>query len=135
VNYLLDTSVVSDFVRGTEPVLWRLRATSPSAIAVSVVTVMEVQYGLLLRPSLGRKLAKVVDALFDSVTVLPFERKDADEAARLRAELKRKGRPIGAYDLLIGATALRRGLVLVTSNTGEFAHCESLVLEDWRVGA
>ena len=135
MNYLLDTCVVSDFARGTEPVLSRLRATPPSAIAVSVVTVMEVRYGLLLRPALGRKLAKVVDALFDSVTVLPFERKDADEAARLRAELKRKGFPVGAYDLLIGATALGRGLVLVTSNTREFARCESLVVEDWRSGA
>jgi tRNA(fMet)-specific endonuclease VapC len=54
--------------------------------------------------------------------------------SRRCAELRRKGRPIGAYDLLIGATALRRGLVLVTSNTDQFAHGDSLILEDWRLG-
>jgi tRNA(fMet)-specific endonuclease VapC len=132
MTYLLDTCVVSDFARGTQPVHARLLATAPSAIALSSITVLEVEYGLALRPALARRLGKVMDALFDSVTILPFEQEDARQAAALRAELRRTGLPIGAYDLLIGATALRRGLTLVTSNTAEFAHVEGLPLEDWR---
>jgi tRNA(fMet)-specific endonuclease VapC len=133
MKYLLDTCLISDFARGVRPVLSRLQATPPSAIAISVVTAMEVEYGLLLRPGLARKLRHVLDGLFGSCSVVPFDRADAAEAARLRAELRGKGLPVGAYDLLIAATALRRGLVLVTSNTAEFGHCESLMLEDWRV--
>jgi tRNA(fMet)-specific endonuclease VapC len=94
--------------------------------------VLEVEYGLALRPVLARRLRKVMDALFESVTILPFDREDAMQAAALRAELKRKRFPVGAYDLLIGATALRRGLTLVTSNTAEFSHVERLPLEDRR---
>jgi len=132
MTYLLDTCVVSDFVRGTQPVQSRLLATAPSVIALSSITVLEVEYGLARRPVLARRLRKVMHALFESVTILPFDREDAMQAAALRAELKRKGLPVGAYDLLIGATALRRGLTLVTSNTAEFAHVEGLPLEDWR---
>jgi tRNA(fMet)-specific endonuclease VapC len=135
MKYLLDTCVVSDFVRGVGPVQARLRSTAPPLVAISVVTVLEVRFGLLLRPAVARRLSKVVDGLFGAATVLPFETEDAERAASLRADLRRKGLPIGAYDLLIGATALRRDLVLVTSNTAEFEHCEGLVLEDWRAGA
>ena len=132
MTYLLDTCVVSDFARGQQPVQSRLLATAPSAIALSSITVLEVEYGLALRPVVARRLRKVLSALFDSVTILPFDREDAIRAAALRAELKRQGLPVGAYDLLIGATALRRGLTLVTSNTAEFSHVEGLPLEDWR---
>lgn len=50
----------------------------------------------------------------------------------MRAALKTQGQPIGAYDALIAGCALARGLVLVTSNTREFARVEGLVLKDWR---
>jgi tRNA(fMet)-specific endonuclease VapC len=132
MTYLLDTCVVSDFARGLQPVHARLLATPPSAIALSSVTLLEVEYGLALRPALARRLRQVMDALFDSVTIVPFGREEALQAAAVRAGLKRKGLPVGAYDLLIGATALRHGLTLVTSNTAEFAHLEGLTLEDWR---
>ncbi|MGL5078460.1 MAG: type II toxin-antitoxin system VapC family toxin, partial [Waterburya sp.] len=42
------------------------------------------------------------------------------------------GTPIGAYDLLIAATALANELILVTSNTKEFSRVKHLVLENWR---
>jgi tRNA(fMet)-specific endonuclease VapC len=46
--------------------------------------------------------------------------------------LKPKGRPIGAYDVLIAGTALARGLVVATSNIGEFERISGLLVEDWR---
>ncbi|MEA1049533.1 hypothetical protein U5801_06910 [Lamprobacter modestohalophilus] len=57
---------------------------------------------------------------------------DAQAAASVRADLKARGRPIGPYDVLIGATALARGLTMVTSNTDEFERIRGLRLEDWR---
>ncbi len=53
-------------------------------------------------------------------------------AAQLRASLNSQGTPIGAYDLLIAACALRRGLTIVTHNAREFARVGGLGLEDWR---
>ncbi|MBI4191124.1 MAG: type II toxin-antitoxin system VapC family toxin, partial [Betaproteobacteria bacterium] len=52
--------------------------------------------------------------------------------AALRAALQKKGRPIGAYDVLIAGCALARGLVLVTSNEREFRRVGGLRIENWR---
>ncbi len=67
-----------------------------------------------------------------SVHVLAYSEDDAHSTAAVRATLKAKGRPIGAYDALIAGCALARGLTLVTSNTGEFGRVAGLFLEDWR---
>jgi tRNA(fMet)-specific endonuclease VapC len=133
-RYLLDTNVVSDFVRGHATVQTRLRATPPAEIAVSCVTVMEVYYGLALDPARARRLLPVIEAILDTVELLPLAVPDARAAGALRAGLKRRGRPIGPYDVLIAGCALARGLVLVTSNVGEFSRVTGLVVENWRDG-
>ena len=43
-----------------------------------------------------------------------------------------RGRPIGAYDVLIAGCGLARGLIVVTSNVGEFQRVSGLVVENWR---
>lgn len=53
-------------------------------------------------------------------------------AAAIRATLKQEGQPIGAYDVLIAGTAVARGLIVVTSNVGEFRRIAGLQVEDWR---
>jgi tRNA(fMet)-specific endonuclease VapC len=73
-----------------------------------------------------------MDAFFGSIRVLPYDRKAAEATARARADLKRPGRPIGAYDVLIAGTALAHELILVTSNVREFKQVEGLRIEDWR---
>jgi len=132
MKYLLDTCTVSDFVKGQTRVMARLKATPPKLIAVSALTRMEIDYGLALNQQRARKLAPLLDAFFAVVATLPFDEADARATAALRAALKTQGRPIGAYDALIAGTGLARGLVVVTSNTGEFARVSGLQLEDWR---
>ena len=132
MKYLLDTCTVSDFVKGQPNVLARIKAISPALIAVSALTRMEVEYGLALNAERARKLAPVLQAFFSTISTLPFEVADALAAAAIRAALKTKGQPIGAYDVLIAGTALARGLVVVTSNVGEFQRIGGLQVEDWR---
>jgi tRNA(fMet)-specific endonuclease VapC len=124
--------VVSDFVRGLPKTLARVKATSPTLIAVSTLTRMEVSYGLALKPERATKLAPMLDGFFEAIATLPFEEADAHAAAAIRASLKAKGKPIGAYDVLIAGTGLARGLVVVTSNTAEFSRVSGLRLENWR---
>ena len=132
MKYLLDTCTVSDFVKGQPNVLARIKAISPTLIAVSALTRMEVEYGLALNADRARKLAPVLQAFFSTISTLPFEVADALSAAAIRAALKTKGQPIGAYDVLIAGTALARGLVVATSNVGEFQRIGGLQVEDWR---
>ncbi len=132
MRYLLDTCAVSDFVKGQPNVLARIKATLPKLIAVSSVTRMEVEFGLLLNREHAKKLAPVLEAFFSTIATLTFDESDALAAAAIRAALKTKGQPIGAYGVLIAGTALARGLVVVTSNSGEFKRVSGLQVEDWR---
>jgi len=132
LKYLLDTTVVSDFARGLPPVLGRLKSTLRSQVAISAVTAMEIEYGLQLNAARARKLEPIIHDLLDDITVLPYEEKDALATAAIRAALVKRGTPIGPYDIMIAGTAVRHGLVMVSSNRGEFERIDGLLLEDWR---
>jgi hypothetical protein len=55
MRYLLDTCVISDFIKGEAGTTARLRQTPPVDIAISAVTVMELRYGLALNPQRAQK--------------------------------------------------------------------------------
>jgi tRNA(fMet)-specific endonuclease VapC len=132
VRYLLDTCVISDFVKGEPGTVQRLLALTPHDVVVSTITHFEVSYGLALDRSRARRLRPKLAAFFDSAHSVGFEREDADEAAAVRAELRKRGTPIGPYDVLLAGTARRRDLTLVTANVDEFARVQRLRLESWR---
>jgi tRNA(fMet)-specific endonuclease VapC len=132
LRYLLDTCVLSDFARGDANTLNRVKATLPERIAVSSITAVEVEFGLALNAQRARRLAPVMHALLQAISILPYDIEDGRATASLRAALQKKGRPIGAYDALIAGCALARGLVLVTSNEREFGRVSGLGIENWR---
>lgn len=63
--------------------------------------------------------------------IIPFAEKEAEIYGKIREELSKKGKLIGPNDMLIAATALANGAVLVTHNTDEFSRVPELKLEDW----
>lgn len=132
MKYLLDTCTISDFVKGQPGVMARVKATSPKLIVVSALTRMEIDYGLALNSERARRLAPMLDAFFSVITTVPFDAADAQAAAVIRAALRAQGQPIGAYDVLIAGTAVARGLIVVTSNVGEFSRVSGLQVENWR---
>lgn len=132
MKYLLDTCTVSDFVKGQPNVMARIKATSPRQIVVSSLTRMEIDYGLALNSERARKLAPMLEAFFSVIDTVVFDEADAQATAAIRAALKSKGQPIGAYDVLIAGTGMARGLIVVTSNVGEFNRVSGLQVENWR---
>ncbi len=130
--YLLDTCTVSDFFSGLGNTKQRLRNTSPAEVAITAITTMEVHYGFRLNAAVERKFSASFRGLCETVTVLPFDDAAAMVAADIRASLKKTGKQIGSFDLLIGAIALLHDHVLVTSNTREFERIEGLKIENWR---
>lgn len=128
--YALDSNSLSYYLKGKGRVAERVLAEPPANVALPAVALYELEYGAgrVGAPSrLRRRLADVVGNL----RILSFGAREARTAARLRLELEKRGRPIGPLDLLIGATALEHGAVLVTHNTREFERIEDLRIEDW----
>lgn len=132
MKYLLDTCVVSDFVRGEAGTLRRIKATPPALLAISSITALEIEYGSRLNPERAAKLTKPLGLFLDRIAIVDFDREDALATAGLRALLRQAGTPIGAYDVLLAGCALRRELVFVTANSGKFSRVPGLVLENWR---
>lgn len=132
MRYLLDTCVISDFIKGEMGTTVRFKQTAPVDIAISAITVMELRYGLVLNPQRAQKVEPAIASILSAVTVLPFDTVEAERAAQIRALLKSQGQPIGAYDVLIGATALQYKLMMVTANQREFERIPGLEIENWR---
>jgi tRNA(fMet)-specific endonuclease VapC len=132
MRYLLDTCVISDFIKGEAGTVSRLKQTSPSDIAISAITVMELHYGLALNPQRAPKIEPAIASILTATNILPFNRSTAEQTAQIRALLKSQGQPIGAYDLLIAATALQHDLIMVTANQKEFERIPKLPIENWR---
>ena len=65
MNYLLDTCVISDFVKGDKNTLSMLKSVSPNDLAISSITVMEIQYGLALNPNRAKAIASVIRDLLN----------------------------------------------------------------------
>ncbi|MEH2214353.1 PIN domain-containing protein [Nostoc sp.] len=62
-GYLLDTCVISDFVKGEKNTLKLLKSTTPTDIFISSLTVMEVKYGLAINPQCALKIQLLIEAL------------------------------------------------------------------------
>ena len=132
MKYLLDTCVVSDFVKGDTHTLAHIKSHSPADIAISSITVFEIQYGLALNSKHAAKIKGLIQDLFSSIHILDFTSGDAEITAITRAQLKQQGRPIGAYDILIAGVAMNNNLILVSSNLKEFARLRNLKIVNWR---
>lgn len=132
MKYLLDTCIVSYFVKGDVSVLHNIKKRSPQQLSISTITSMEIEFGLQLNPSRARKINVVMSAFLENIHILPLTQEDAHAAAAIRANLQKRGLPIGFYDVLLAGCALSRGLILVTSNCAEFQRVTGLQLEDWR---
>jgi tRNA(fMet)-specific endonuclease VapC len=132
MKYLLDTNIVSAIATAKSPnAIERLRATQRADVATSEVVWHEVQFGLAKHGGAATRLAKIYAALFDDIAVLPVTRAVWAKAVEVRASLSARGTPIGPYDLLIAATALEHGMIVVTRNVGEFGRVEGLRVENW----
>jgi tRNA(fMet)-specific endonuclease VapC len=128
--YLLDTNTVSLSLRGQAVgVVERLRATERDNVAISVVTAMELRFGIAKNPT--TRVRRVVEEFLNVIAVRPIDRNVEKVYGELRAALEKQGRPIGALDTIIAAHAVALGAVLVTNNRKEFRRVRGLRCEDW----
>jgi tRNA(fMet)-specific endonuclease VapC len=128
-RYLLDTDTCIWVLRLREPVLSRVRGTSPDDLVIATMTEAELMFGALNSRDAERNLERVEAFLAAPFEVLSFDREAARRHAELRLALKR--RPIGERDLIIASTASAHGLTLVASNTRELSRVPGLDVVDW----
>lgn len=133
MKYLLDTNAMTAWAKRDSHFITRLQTLAPSDLAISVLTEHELLYGIACNPQF--RLRPVLERLLEILPKLPLDSPTVAKAALARADLRRRGLPIGPYDLLIAATALEHGLTMVTHNAREFERVPGLLVEDWQASA
>lgn len=128
--WLLDTNIVSHLLREPQgAVTERIRTVGLPNIAVSIIVAAELKFGAIKRNS--KALTAGIESFLARTPILPFETPADDIYGRLRTQLERTGKPIGALDMLIAAHALALDATLVTANEREFSRIEGLKIENW----
>jgi predicted nucleic acid-binding protein len=137
MSFLLDTNAVSEWVkpRPNRGLIGWMESTDEDRVFISVITLAELQYGVE-RMAAGSRRSRLEVWLRDELP-LRFEGRilpvDIDVAEAWGATVSRSeaaGRPIGAMDAFLAATAEIRRLTLVTRNAPDFPLLKA-VLNPW----
>jgi len=131
--YLLDTNICIYFMKHSDPALVeKLLSLNPAELAISSITVFELEYGAA-KSNWGAHTRQKLAMFLSPFTILPFDDEDAAAAGKIRAYLEQKGTPIGPYDIQIAAQGISKGMTVVTHNTREFMRIPNLKTEDWTI--
>lgn len=131
--YLLDTNVLSLLIRARpHPQLTsKLREQPAECMFTSCICVMELRHGAARRRDEGALWRRIEREILPRVQVLSAGIKEALVAGDILAHLWAAGTPIDVEDVLIGATAVVHGFVVVTNNLAHFRRIPNLQVEDW----
>lgn len=124
---LLDTSAVVAFLRGDRSLVDRLGQLDH--VYTSVIVIGELLYGALHSANPDRNLERVTD-FAGSIVALSCDSETAKAYARLKQDLRAKGKPIPDNDLWIAATSVQHGLTLMHRDA-HFDEIEEVQLETW----
>lgn len=130
LQFMLDTNIVI-FVLKNKPDYLRVRFNEHHGrLAISSVSLSELVYGAEASSRIDANL-RSIEGFTARLEVLAFDEQAAHHTGRIRAELRRAGTPIGAYDVMIAGHARSRGLTMVTNNVREFDRVPGLQVIDW----
>ncbi|MBJ7296688.1 MAG: PIN domain-containing protein [Dolichospermum sp.] len=131
MSYLLDTNIVSFAIKKNLQITQKLEAIKFQGVPIyiSCITYFEIKRGLLAinspkQTEIFNKIGQDYQIiLLDDLAIL-------EKASEIHANLRLRGLPIQTEDILIAATAIVKGFILV-SNDRDLLRVEELSLENW----
>jgi len=129
--YFLDTNICIHLLnRTSQSVIDNYTKIDVDDISIPSIVAAELIYGA--NKSIKRDYNLMRFRTFLSQFTIVYVDMDVIEVyGEIRAELERKGTPIGANDYFIAAIVKANGGILVTNNTNEFSRVDGLIMEDW----
>jgi tRNA(fMet)-specific endonuclease VapC len=131
MGYLLDTNIVTAQLKNNQKVKEKLKelGNQGEEVFVSCLTYYEIKRGLLAVNATS-KLSAFYELWKEIRVVFLDDLQIIEKAAEIHADLKRKGTPIQDADVLISATAIVKGLIVV-SNDSDMLRVVGLTVENW----
>lgn len=128
LSFLIDTDWVIDHFNGMAQVTLRLKELEPQGLGLSVISVAELWEGVFFSRD-PRRSQIMLEEFLSGVVILGLDEEVCKRFGQLRGSLRKLGKRIGDFDLLIAATALQHSLTLLTNNQKHFADIAGLQIE------
>jgi tRNA(fMet)-specific endonuclease VapC len=127
-THLVDTDWVIHYLNGHRGIIERLDELKERGLAVSIVSLAELYEGIYYSTDPSGNETDLNDFL-RGVVVIGVDEETCKVFGKERGRLRATQRAIGDLDLLIGSTALRHELTLLTNNRRHFELIDSLKIE------
>lgn len=131
MRYMLDTNICIYLIKHKpEQVFLKLQEHDTDDICISSVTYAELVHGVEKSQAVEKnRLALML--LLANIEILNFDANAGESYGKIRADLEKKGTPIGPLDMMIAGHAKSLDYTVVTNNTKEFSRVTGLKLENW----
>jgi tRNA(fMet)-specific endonuclease VapC len=128
LHYLTDTDWVIHYLSGHKGIVRRLDELKEQGLGLSIVSLAELYEGIYYSTDPEGNEQDLADFL-QGVVVVGIDEEACKIFGKERGRLRADGKTIGDFDLLIGATALRHHLTVLTNNRRHFQLIEGLQIE------
>lgn len=130
IKFMLDTSILIYTINNRPTKVRKRFGLHEGQLCISTVSWGELVYGCEKSSRPEENLADI-ESMANRLEIAVFDASAAAHFGQVRAELARRGKPIGPYDAMIAGHARSLGLVLVTNNVREFRRVSGLRVENW----
>lgn len=131
MSYMLDTNICIYAIKHkSDKVFQELQKHDPSEICISSITYAELVHGVEKSAAI-EKNRLALSMLLANIEILDFDVNAANCYGKIRADLEKRGTPIGPLDMMIAGHAQSLGYTVVTNNVKEFSRVINLEIENW----
>ena len=131
MRYMLDTNICIHAIKHKpETVYKRLQGIDPADVCISSITYAELAHGVE-KSAFADRNRLALTLLLSNIEIEDFGQEAAEQYGRIRADLERRGMPIGPLDTMIAGHALALGCTIVTNNVRAFSRVTGLDVENW----
>jgi len=129
MKYLIDTNICIYFIKGMFDLNTKFQTVGTKNIYISEITVAELKFGIA-NSEKKKDNFKIINQFIEYSNVLPIF-PALDIYAEIKTKMRKRGKSIDEFDLLIASTALFNNLILVTNNEKHFNLIENIKIEKW----
>jgi len=124
--YLIDTDWIIDHFNEVERITRKLEELAPEGLAVSIISLAELYEGIYYSRDPARSERNLKEFLDSSLTIFGITEGICTIFGKERGRLRKQGKIIGDFDLLIASTCLYHDLILLTNNRKHYEVVEEL---------
>lgn len=128
-KYLLDTNICIFYLKGKYNLNDKFKEIGFENCCISEITIAELKYGAECSNRVAENL-KMIDDFANELLIIPIFN-SLSVYAKEKAKLRKSGKLIDDFDLLIGATAVANNLILVTENEKHLKRISKVKIQNW----